>query len=89
VSEDSKVCERSIAGRRVRRGNPPAQQLNDETSYVRGSGGRVTRFLNRFLLPNRSTMHYVINSVLLTAKCDSLLGICRLRLGFSHVYDNG
>ena len=36
---------------------------------------RVTRFLNRFLLQ-------VINSLLLTAKRDSLLGMCRL-------YDNG
>ena len=42
---------------------------------------RVTRFLNRFLL-------HVINSLLLTEKRDSLLGICRLRLGFPHVYDN-
>jgi hypothetical protein len=37
--------------------------------------------LNRFLL-------HVINGLLLTAKCDSLLVKCRLRIGFPHVYDN-
>jgi hypothetical protein len=31
----------------------------------------------------------VINRLLLTAKRDSLLGLCHLRLGFPYVHDNG
>jgi hypothetical protein len=45
------------------------------------SANRFTRFLNRCLL-------HVVNSLLLTAKSATLLGICRLRLGFPHEYDN-